>query len=78
MKPEIKYIELKSGYHDDGPAWTGMVEFSKAGRTIYFNGQAFKGNGHGSCFDIETNESYWITGVKKDAKIGTGLVKGKL
>jgi len=29
MKSEIKYIELKSGYHDDGPAWIGMVEFSE-------------------------------------------------
>jgi hypothetical protein len=26
-----------------GPAW---VEFSKSGKTIYFNGRALKGNGH--------------------------------
>ena len=78
MKSEIKYIELKSGYHDDGPAWIGMVEFSKTGQTTYFNGQAFKGNGHGSCFDIETKESYWITGVKKDGQNRHWAGKGKI
>jgi hypothetical protein len=78
MKSEIKYIELKSGYHDDGPAWIGMVEFSKTGQTIYFNGQAFKGNGHGLCFDIETKETYWITGVKKDGRNRLWAGKGKI
>ncbi|MFL9838337.1 hypothetical protein ABS768_12550 [Flavobacterium sp. ST-75] len=42
MKPQIKYIELKSGYSDNGPAWIGLVTFSKTGRTVYFNGKAFK------------------------------------
>jgi hypothetical protein len=78
MKSEIKYIELKSGYHDDGPAWIGMVEFSKTGQTIYFNGHAFKGNGHGLCFDIETKETYWITGVKKDGENRHWAGKGKV
>lgn len=78
MKSEIKYIELKSGYHDDGPAWIGMVEFSKTGQTIYFNGHAFKGNGHGLCFDIETKETYWITGVKKDSQNRHWAGKGKI
>jgi hypothetical protein len=68
MKPELKYIELKSGYSDDGPAWIGMVQFSKSGQTIYFNGKAFKGNGHGLCFDIETKDTYWITGIKKEGQ----------
>ena len=78
MGPEIKYIELKSGYHDDGPAWIGYVEFSKSGQTVYFNGQAFKGNGHGMCFDIETKESYWITGVKKRGLNRHWAGKGKI
>lgn len=30
-------MELKSGYSDNGPAWTGRVEFSKSGQTIYFD-----------------------------------------
>jgi len=66
MKPELKYIELKSGYSDNGPAWIGKVEFSKSGKTVYFNGQAFKGNGHGTCLDFETGDEYWISGIKKD------------
>ncbi len=66
MKQELRYIELKSGFSDDGPAWIGYVEFSKSGKTIYFNGHAFSGNGHGGCQDIESGEIYWITGIKKD------------
>nr|WP_321519067.1 hypothetical protein [uncultured Bacteroides sp.] len=33
MESQIKYIELKTGYADDGPAWIGKVEFSKSGIT---------------------------------------------
>lgn len=68
MKSELKYIELKTGYADNGPAWIGKVEFSKSGKTVYFNGHALKGNGHGACTDIETQEIYWISGVKTDGK----------
>ena len=78
MKTEIKYIELKSGYSDDGPAWIGKVKFSKSGKTVYFNGQAFKGNGHGYCFDIETKETYWITGIKKNGLNRHWAGKGKI
>lgn len=78
MKSEIKYIELKSGYSDNGPAWIGMVEFSKSGKTVYFNGKAFKGNGHGTCYDLENGDEYWISGVKKDGGdrhwAGNGMV----
>ena len=66
MKQELRYIELKSGYNDDGPAWIGYVEFSKSGKTVYFNDHAFSGNGHGGSQDIETGDIYWITGIKKD------------
>jgi len=79
MESQIKYIELKSGYSNDGPAWIGKVEFSKSGKTVYFNGHAFKGNGHGGCSDIETKEIYWITGIKKNGQdrhwAGTGKIK---
>ncbi|MCL2509370.1 MAG: mannose-1-phosphate guanylyltransferase [Oscillospiraceae bacterium] len=68
MKTEIRYIELKTGYHDDGPAWIGKVKLSKSGNTVYFNNKAFrKGSGaSGNYYDIETHEEYWISGVKKD------------
>jgi hypothetical protein len=70
MKSEIKYIELKTGYNHDGPAWIGLVSFSKSGKTIYFNGRAFQSIGsdriRGNFYDIENGEEYWISGVKKD------------
>jgi hypothetical protein len=42
MKMEIRYVELKTGYSDDGPAWIGKVKLSKSGQTIYFNDKAFR------------------------------------
>ena len=64
----IRYIELESGYHDDGPAWIARVAVSKSGRTRYFNGKALKRStqaGSGNYYDVVTAESYWISGVKK-------------
>jgi hypothetical protein len=68
LKSELKYIELKTGYASNGPAWIGKVQFSKSGKTVYFNGRALKGNGHGVCSDIETREIYWISGIKKNGQ----------
>lgn len=68
MKSEIIYVELKSGYSDNGPAWIGKGFYSKSGQSIYFNNQLFKrGSGiSGNYYDIETGDEYWISGVKKD------------
>lgn len=82
MRTEIKYLELKSGFSDNGPAWIGMVSFSKSGKTIYFDGKAFQslnGTGiNGNYFDIESGEEYWISGVKKNMtdrhKFGGGKI----
>ncbi len=66
----LKYIELKTGYADNGPAWIVRVTPSKSGRTIYFNGRALKAAGGravaGNYIDAETLEEYWVSGVKKD------------
>ncbi|WP_282597832.1 hypothetical protein [Croceivirga thetidis] len=35
-------LELKRGFKGNGPAWIGLVEFSKSARTIYFNRKALK------------------------------------
>lgn len=62
----LRYIELKTGHNDDGPAWMGHVKVSQSGKTIYFNGKAFMRAGtRGSYLDVETREEYWISGVKK-------------
>jgi len=80
-KSRIMYIELKSGYDDDGPARIGRVAFSKTGRTIYYRGKAFQSlNGSGAnYFDVETGEEYWISGPKKNGKdrhwAGSGKVE---
>ena len=66
----LKYIELKTGYADNGPAWIGKVKISRTGTTLYFNDHAFqKYNGiSGNYVDIESGEEYWISGVKKDGQ----------
>jgi hypothetical protein len=77
----LMYIELKTGYSDNGPAWIGYVKTSKSRRTVYFNGKAFKQGGRGCCgnhYDLETGERYWISGIKRRGSnrhwAGTGKV----
>lgn len=67
MVHDLMYIELKTGYSDDGPAWIGYVKTSKSKKTIYFNDHAFQ-RSIGSCSnyaDIENGDEYWISGLKK-------------
>ena len=80
QKIELKYIELKTGYHDDGPAWIGKVQLSKSGKMIYFNDHAFQRyNGmSGNYYDVETGEEYWISSVKKDGQDRHWAGKGKI
>ena len=64
----LKYIELKTGFDDNGPAWIGDVTVSKSGRTIYFNGMALKRAGAsvaGNYIDLRTHDEYWVSGVKR-------------
>ena len=67
MNDQLMYIELKTGYSDDGPAWIGFAKTSKTGNTIYFNDHAFqKQTGYYSNYvDIENGDEYWISGVKR-------------
>jgi hypothetical protein len=82
MKTEIKYLELKSGFSGNGPAWIGLVSFSKSGKTIYFDGKAFQRIGsariQGNFINIENRDEYWIFGVKRDLsdrhKFGGGKI----
>ena len=65
--PSIKYVELKSGFSDNGPAWIGRVSESQSGRTLYFNGKALKraSGGLGNHIDPATGDRYWVSGVKR-------------
>ena len=82
MQNDIVYVELKTDYSDDGPAWIGRASYSKSRRTIYFNGKAFfslGGSGTiGNYRDIETNEQYWISGVKKNQEDRHWAGSGKI
>jgi hypothetical protein len=81
----LRYVELKSGHSDKGPAWIGYVSTSKTGRTLYFNGRGLmklkgqrRGVAGGNYIDMENGDSYWVSGVKKDGRdrhwAGTGKV----
>ncbi|MBN8578428.1 MAG: hypothetical protein J0L66_15905 [Cytophagales bacterium] len=80
METRLMYIELKSGYSDNGPAWIGLVTFSRTMTTVYFNNKAFKkSRGVGSNFyDIETGDAYWISGVKKNGEDRHWAGNGKI
>jgi hypothetical protein len=71
----LRYVELKSGHDDTGPAWIGYVTPSKSGRTLYFNDRALmklkgqrRGDEGGNYCDMETGESFWVSGVKKNGR----------
>ena len=69
-KGEIKYIELKSGHGDTGPAWIARLIPTKSGRGFYFRDRLLlRGSGiSGNFFDEETGDEYWISGVKKNGQ----------
>jgi len=75
------YIENKSAGHH-GPAWIGVVEFSKSGQTVYFNNKALKKlknpGIYGNHFDIETGEEYWVSGIKKNGQNRHWCGSGKI
>jgi hypothetical protein len=82
MRTELRYIELKSDALHSGPAWIARVQFSRSGRTVYFNGRALKralgGGVRGNHIDTRTREEYWISGVKRNGEdrhpAGDGVV----
>lgn len=79
-RTELKYIELKTGYHDDGPAWIGKVMLSKSGKMVYFNDHGFRRFAGilGNYYDVETGEEYWISSVRKDGQDRHWAGKGKI
>ncbi|QOY92197.1 hypothetical protein IRI77_30130 [Paludibaculum fermentans] len=81
----LKYVELKSGFSDNGPAWIGFVRPSKSGRTLYFNGRGLvklkgqrRASSGGNYVDVETRESFWISGVKRNGQDRHWAGSGKI
>lgn len=70
------YIEYKTDQGDRGKAWIGEIEFSKSGKTLYFNGLALKKmkgityaySEYSNYYDLENREGYWISGIKKNGQ----------
>jgi hypothetical protein len=68
---DILYIEKCTPNNDhSGEAHIGKVSYSKTKQTIYYKSKSLqKKNGiSGNYYDIDTEEEYWISGVKS---IGT-------
>jgi hypothetical protein len=67
----IMYLENKSGALD-GEGRIGRVTHSKTKRSIYYQGRRFQSlNGQGfkaNYFDVESGESYWISGPKRNGR----------
>jgi len=78
----LKYIELKTGFNDNGPAWIGYVKGAKTGQTLYFNGRALKrmknGGIAGNYIDVETREEFWVSGIKKSGQDRHRAGSGKI
>ncbi len=79
MKKRIMYVEDKSGGLD-GPGRIGWVEFSKSGRSFYYQGrclQKIKSGYKYNCLDSETGDAFWVSGPKKDGcdKLYGGVVE---
>jgi hypothetical protein len=81
----LRYVELKSGHSDNGPAWIGYVTPSKTGRTLYFNGRGLaklkgqrRAESGGNYVDMETGESFWVSGVKKNGEDRHWAGSGKI
>ena len=78
----LRYIELKSGYADNGPAWIARVTLSRSGRALYFGRKLLKKAGGAlvaaNYLDAETGEEYWVSGVKKDGRDRHSAGSGKI
>jgi hypothetical protein len=67
-KNKIMYIEYK-GDSLAVPGRIGRVQFSKTGKTIYYNGrklQSLKGGYKANYYDVETGEEFWVSGCKQE------------
>src|SRR5678815_3774928 len=74
----LMYIELKTGFADNGPAWIGYAITSKSGKSMYLNGRALRKVSRGRYSDVETNEIYWVSGVKKNGANRHWAGRGKV
>ncbi len=72
------YIELKTGYDGDGPAWISKVKYTKTEKGFHWHGRLLQqatiseredfGWTDGNYFDFDSGKAYWASGAKKNGK----------
>jgi hypothetical protein len=71
-RKELRYVELKTGYDDNGPASISWVTINRTGKTVYYRdpilARARGGGGKGNYYDTKTGEEYWVSGVKRNGE----------
>lgn len=74
------YLELKTGYDGDGPAWIGYVALSKTRRTLTYRGRTLERFDGlvGNWRDAVTGEEFWVSSVKRDRHHRAGAGTGKV
>lgn len=77
MIQKLFYVELKTGFNDNGPGWIGNAYLSKSGQTIYFNALILKGSGKGNCHEIESGIYIGHPVLRKMDETGIGQVTEK-
>jgi hypothetical protein len=72
MRRRLRYIELKTGYGENGPASIGWVSLSKTGRTLYYRDLTLErvaaGGDLGHHRDVQTGDEYWVSGIKRNRR----------
>ncbi|GAA3675455.1 hypothetical protein GCM10022237_38750 [Nocardioides ginsengisoli] len=70
MARRIMFVQLKSGYSTDlGPSWIGWVDFNRSWNTARYRGSELRrtaGLWDANFIDVETDETYWLSGPKRD------------
>ena len=77
-RKRLMYVELKSGYDGDGPAWISRVTYSKTEKSFHWKGKLLQeatlaeredyGWTTGNYFDFDSGKAYWASGAKKNGK----------
>jgi hypothetical protein len=70
------YVEARRPDGRIRVARIARVEFSKSGRTIYHDGREFRAVGRGEYRDMDSGETYWFSGPRKDGNDRGGTRAG--
>lgn len=75
-RKRLMYIELKTGYEGDGPAWISKITYTKSEKGFHFHGRLLQeaspdqrrehGWTEGNYFDFTSGKAYWASGAKAD------------